>query len=82
MREVLFENLKWIHSLKKYPNYRKVIETRQNRVDMEGYNWEEATEAAIHQRTFLLNKLFSKQQVPEQSTVHYPLLNPYTRKFY
>ena len=63
--------MKWMHQMKKDPDYKKVVDTRKSLIDMEGYSWEEATESAIHQRKFLLNKLFSKQEVPEQSVVNY-----------
>jgi len=36
-----------MHGLKKNAEYRKVMETKQNLMDTEGFGWEEATEAAI-----------------------------------
>ncbi|KXJ04808.1 hypothetical protein AC249_AIPGENE2424, partial [Exaiptasia diaphana] len=56
LREVLYEHLKWIHQLKKDPTFKKIMETKKNLIDDEGYDWEEATELAIHKRKFLLNK--------------------------
>jgi len=67
LRAVLFEYLKWMHGLKKNAEYRKVMETKQNLMDTEGFGWEEATEAAINQRKFLLNKLFYKQPILEHN---------------
>jgi len=58
---------------KKNAEYRKVMETKQNLIDREGFGWEEATEAAIHQRKFLLNKLFHKQPILEHNANHYPV---------
>ena len=78
LREVLLEQLKWVHYLKKDPIYRQVMETKQNLIDSENFGWLEATESAIHKRKFLLNKLFEKERVSEQKTeVHDNPFNPY-----
>ena len=55
---------------------------KRNLMYVEDYGWEEATESAIHQRKFLLNKLFVKQYVPKQSLTGNERFHPYTRKFY
>ncbi|CAH3163084.1 unnamed protein product [Porites lobata] len=57
--------LPWMHAMKKDPTFRKVMETRQDLKDTEGYDWLESTELAIDKRKFLLNRLFVKQTVPE-----------------
>ena len=82
LREVLYEHLKWIHQLKKDPTFKKIMETKKNLIDDEGYDWEEATELAIHKRKFLLNKMFVKVEIPKQSTVKNEKYNPYMKKFY
>ena len=82
LREILFEELKWIHHLRRDPTYKKIMATKRNLMDVEDYGWEEATESAIHQRKFLLNKLFVKQYVPKQSLTSNERFHPYTRKFY
>ena len=51
--------------MKKDPTFWKVMETRQDLKDTEGYDWLESTELAIDKRKFLLNRLFVKQTVPE-----------------
>ena len=79
LREVLFEQLKWFHFLKRDPIYKKIMTTKQNLVDMENYGWEEATESAIHQRKYLLNKLFQKEEVTKQNHGRF---HPYSRPFY
>jgi hypothetical protein len=43
------------------------METKNKLMDTESFDWEEATESAIHQRKYLLNKLFSKEEVPKES---------------
>ena len=83
LREVLFEQLKWIHLLRKDPTYKKIMETKKNLMDTENYDWEEATESAIHQRKYLLNKLFVKQNIPKQTPSHSTeRFHPYARTFY
>ena len=65
LRKVFLEFLQWMHAMKKDPTFRKVMETRQDLKDREGYDWLESTELAIDKRKFLLNRLFVKQTVPE-----------------
>ena len=63
LRKVFLEFLQWMHAMKKDPTFRKVMETRQDLKDTEGYDWLESTELAIDKRKFLLNRLFVKQTV-------------------
>ena len=79
LREVLFEELRWMHVLKRDPTYKKIVASRQNLIDAEDYSWEEATESAIHQRKFLLNKLFTKEKVPKEDVKHSERFHPYAR---
>ena len=65
LRKVFLEFSQWIHAMRKDPTFRKVMETRQDLKDTEGYDWLESTELAIDKRKFLLNRLFVKQTVPE-----------------
>ena len=55
LRKVFLEFLQWMHAMKKDPTFRKVMETRQDLKDTEGYDWLESTELAIDKRKFLLN---------------------------
>ena len=79
LREVLFEQLKWMHHLRRDPTYKKIMATKKNLMEEEDYGWEEATESAIHQRKFLLNKLFVNQYVPKHSVTNNERFHPYTR---
>ena len=65
LRKVFLEFLQWMHAMKKDPTFRKVMETRQDLKDTEGYDWLESKELAIDKRKSLLNRLFVKQTVPE-----------------
>ena len=64
LKDVLFQELKWIRALKKDPIYREVVATRDELMAEKGYDWLESTQLAIHERRFLLNRLFKEQQVP------------------
>ena len=79
LREVLHEQLTWMHYLRRDPTYKKIMATKQNLMDDNDYSWEEATESAIHQRKFLLNKLFVQEEIPKQSVINYETYNSYTR---
>ncbi|KAL9972140.1 hypothetical protein ACROYT_G018393 [Oculina patagonica] len=65
LRKVLLDYLQWMHAIKKDSTFRKVMETKNELKDTEGYDWLESTELAIDKRKFLLNRLFVKQTVPE-----------------
>ncbi|KAL9952878.1 hypothetical protein ACROYT_G040203 [Oculina patagonica] len=65
LRKVLLDYLQWMHAMKKDSTFRKVMETKNELKDTEGYDWLESTELAIDKRKFLLNRLFVKQTVPE-----------------
>lgn len=65
LRKVFLEYLKWMHAMKKDLTFCKVMETRKDLKDTEGYDWQESTELAIDKRKFLLSRLFVKQTLPE-----------------
>ena len=65
LRKVLFEYLQWMHAMKKDSTFRKVMQTQQELKDTECHDWLESTELAIDRRRFLLNRLFTKQPVPD-----------------
>ena len=44
---MFLEFLQWMHAMKKDPTFQKVMETRQDLKDTEGYDWLESTELAI-----------------------------------
>ena len=64
LRDVLLEDLKWMCALEKDPIYGKVVATRDKFMEKKGYDWLESTKLAIHERQFLLNRLFQEQPVP------------------
>ena len=44
----------------------KVMETQRELKKTEGLDWLESTELAIDKRRFLLNRLFSKLEIPDE----------------
>ena len=55
-RHIYLDKLKWIREMRKDPINRKVMETKQNFMDEDGFDGEEALEAAVKKRKFLLNR--------------------------
>jgi len=77
-RQVLFEELKWIHNLKKEPIYKKIVETKDNFVDNEDYDWEEAMESAINKRKYLLKGFFENVALPKNQPERF---HPYKQHY-
>ena len=54
-----------MRAMKKYPSFKKVIETQKELKDTEEFEWLESTELAIDKRKFLLNRMYEKQPIPQ-----------------
>ena len=67
LRHVLMERLEQMHEMRRDPFYKKIVKTREDLMNNDDYDWYEATEAAIHARKFLLNKLFHEQELPQEN---------------
>ena len=57
-RQVYLQNLQWIRQLRKDPIHKQVMETKQTFMNNDKFETEEATEAAVHKRKYLLKKIF------------------------
>ena len=57
LRKVYLDRLLWMRELKKDPTHKKVMRTKESFMDNDDFDVEEATEAAVEKRKFLLNKL-------------------------
>lgn len=64
LRKVLLEYLQWMRAIKEDSTFRKVIETKRELKNTEGFDWLESRELAIDKRKFLLNRLFVTQSTP------------------
>ena len=64
LRKVLLEYLQWMRAIKEDSTFRKVIETKREFKNTEGFDWLESRELAIDKRKFLLNRLLVTQSTP------------------
>ena len=64
LRKVLLEYLQWMRAIKEDSTFRKVIETKREFKNTEGFDWLESRELAIDKRKFLLNRLLVTQATP------------------
>ena len=63
LRKVLLEKIKWMRQFRHDPYFKKILDTRRDIMERNGdYDWEEATESAIRERKFLLNKLLAPKK--------------------
>jgi len=47
LRKVLLGYLQWMHAMKKDSTFRKVVDTKNELKETEGYDWLESTQLAI-----------------------------------
>ena len=66
LRRLYLHYLKWFRRLKRDPVHKEVMKTLRRFMDeKEGMDYEEATDAAVDRRKFLLNRIFRPQPVPK-----------------
>ena len=66
LRRLYLHYLKWFRRLKRDPVHKEVIKTLRRFMDEEeGMDYEEAADAAVDRRKFLLNRIFQPQPVPK-----------------
>ena len=54
-----------MRAMKKDPTFKKVMETKKELQDTEGFDCLESTELAIDKQKFLLNRTYEKQPFPQ-----------------
>ena len=65
--DVYMDNLAWMKALKKDPTHKKIMATRDDYVNNDMFDPDEAIAAAVKKRTFLLKRLLEGQgRFPEQ----------------
>ena len=57
-RRLFLEKLKWIREFRQDPIHQKVMETKKRFREEDGFDGEEALEASVKKRKFLLNRIF------------------------
>ena len=66
LRSVYIDHLKWVHVLREDPLHKAILETRNRMMDENDMDYNEAVEAAVNQRKYLLNRVF--QPIEELDT--------------
>ena len=65
LRQVYIEHLKWVHVLREDPIHEAILETRKKFQEEEDMDFNEAVEAAVNQRKYLLNRVFQPMEEPD-----------------
>ena len=65
LREVYIDHLKWVHVLREDPLHKAILETRNRLIDEDDMDFNEAVEAAVNQRKYLLNRVFQLIEEPD-----------------
>ena len=64
--DVYMNNLAWMKALKKDPIHKKIMATRDDYVNNDMFDPDEAIAAAVDKRKFLLKRLLEDQRLPEE----------------
>ena len=59
-RNIYLESLQWMRELRRDPIHKQVMKTKHSYEEDDGFSGDEALEAAVHKRKFLLNKMFDQ----------------------
>ena len=65
LRSVYIDHLKWVHVLREDPLHKAILETRNRMMDENDMDYNEAVEAAVNQRKYLLNRVFQPVEEPD-----------------
>ena len=65
LRHQYIDHLKWVHVLREDPIHDAILETRKKFQEQEGMDFNEAVEAAVNQRKYLLNRVFQPMEEPD-----------------
>ena len=65
LRQVYIDHLKWVHVLREDPIHKAILETRKKFQEEEDMDFNEAVEAAVNQRKYLLNRAFQPMEEPD-----------------
>jgi len=65
LRQVYIDHLKWVHVLREDPLHKAILETRNRMMDEDDMDFNEAVEAAVNQRKYLLNRVFQSIEEPD-----------------
>ena len=67
LKSIYLQRLQWIQQLKKDPVHKKIMQTRDSVVNDDDFDPEEAIEAAVNKRKFLINRHLKDYNFTEDS---------------
>ena len=67
LENIYMERLVWMRQLKKYPVYKKIMHTKDELVKNDYFDPEEAMEAAVDRRKFLIRRLLKGYNFDEEN---------------
>ena len=67
LEDIYMERLMWMKQLKNDPVHKKIMQTRDAFMDSDDFDPEEATEAAVDKRKFLIKRLLKDYSFTEDS---------------
>ena len=65
LRQQYIGHLKWVQVLREDPIHEAILEARKKFQEEEGMDFNEAVEAAVNQRKYLLNRVFQPMEEPD-----------------
>lgn len=68
LRGLYLHYLKWIRNLKSDHIHKEIMATLRRYMDDDDMDFEEAAEAAVDKRKFLLNRVFEPTEIPDESS--------------
>ena len=68
LENIYLKRLKWIRNLKKNPVHKKIMHTRDKFLEDEGFDPDEALQASVEKRKFLLKQLLDNYQLYTDDT--------------
>jgi len=75
LRRTYLERLRWTHRIKHDVIHRKVMKTLRRFIEEDDMDFDEAAEAAVAKRKFLLNRLMRKKLLPDDDDEEEVLLD-------
>ena len=67
LESIYMERLLWMQHLKKAPIHQKIMQTRDSFVDSDHFDSDEAMEAAVNKRKFLIKRLLKDYSFTEEN---------------
>ena len=70
LENIYMERLVWMKQLKKDPVHKKIMQTKDALAENDDFDPEEALEAAVHQRKFIIKRLLKGHNFDEENDDH------------